>query len=876
MFHRNAKKHRSQLASESGRRKSMNEPTSRKNTVDQDKANLDPGTGGLFQGRFDPSRSLLPRYDPSDGVMRCPYCNWEVENGFCNQCGLRFDVADSSDLGLDPDNLRDFTDVEHRSWGGRDDLSDVVSNSEDNSTQSSESSNFPGSRVFTRGIPSWGTSDGQVRAAAAIPSVNSRHRHRPRGGSSITPSEAMDTVEEAEDGDDGSSLEDFIVNDDSDDPPNLSSSISRLDSNSSELDSSERDVSAEPPARMIQLREETSSDDDDDGRVVRGPGDRRRRLQQRNPSRTLHPEPASGRTGNGGLSHRPRDVGRSRRSELTASSTAARENSRLADGTVQSNASTQARGTPAAARSVATSDRRSDRGIYHAGLDGIDESSSSHGYARFYEAPSEFGNPAGYLGTSSDGTRSRAGASLAVERQIATTSSLNAPRRRSDRRGKRGAHAISSISKQQDGDWEDEEADSDGTEKAGPTESGSILSEETTPSVANERMQNVLSYLDAQPEDVRTKASRGKEGERRRTGYDRKISMVFAENLGLSSTADRTGELLSGESKLGGASRAQVSQTIQPSAMPESPPRPSAPLPDSAKNRNRMTLNSLAADALSSEENRRHPTGSVERGTIQPADDALPNAVRSNAGQDNDSRRHRARGPATISSNTSSNVCSRVDGVSTSFSTSTKLSSMGTIEKEAPGRMASAPINPAVRSGANHPSAAASKAYSNQPRPYTKEMVGSRDSSVPVGDHSVTQTQVSQRQSGSGSGPGLGPASSTLSSNNPYHRLQQARRQASRPVLRSKRSKTSLRPRSPQRSSHGTARSDNPQPTSPGPTSRSNATVTVTTAAGQTGSHRSKSEKTGGGARSPSRSGHASGGSGAGGRRQSSGARQTA
>lgn len=56
--------------------------------VAKDKANTDPRTGGLFKGTFKRGHlRLLPIHDPGDGVDRCPNCHWEVEDGYCNQCG---------------------------------------------------------------------------------------------------------------------------------------------------------------------------------------------------------------------------------------------------------------------------------------------------------------------------------------------------------------------------------------------------------------------------------------------------------------------------------------------------------------------------------------------------------------------------------------------------------------------------------------------------------------------------------------------------------------------------------------------------------------------------------------------------------------------
>ena len=72
--------------------------------VAKDRGNTDPRTGGLFKGSFKRGRrfTLRPIHDPGDGVYRCPTCNWELEDSFCNQCGEDFDPSfsdyDDSDL----------------------------------------------------------------------------------------------------------------------------------------------------------------------------------------------------------------------------------------------------------------------------------------------------------------------------------------------------------------------------------------------------------------------------------------------------------------------------------------------------------------------------------------------------------------------------------------------------------------------------------------------------------------------------------------------------------------------------------------------------------------------------------------------------------
>ncbi|KAI4171308.1 MAG: hypothetical protein LQ343_004385 [Gyalolechia ehrenbergii] len=55
--------------------------------VERDRANQSPD-GGLFNGRFKPLlRQRAPIRDAADGVIRCPTCAWELEDGMCNSCG---------------------------------------------------------------------------------------------------------------------------------------------------------------------------------------------------------------------------------------------------------------------------------------------------------------------------------------------------------------------------------------------------------------------------------------------------------------------------------------------------------------------------------------------------------------------------------------------------------------------------------------------------------------------------------------------------------------------------------------------------------------------------------------------------------------------
>ena len=81
--------------------------------VAKDRGDLDPSEGGLFKGRFGRARRpiLLPIRDPGDGVDRCPQCHWELEEDFCNQCGIAVDGEDHGGWS-DYDDESGFTDDE--------------------------------------------------------------------------------------------------------------------------------------------------------------------------------------------------------------------------------------------------------------------------------------------------------------------------------------------------------------------------------------------------------------------------------------------------------------------------------------------------------------------------------------------------------------------------------------------------------------------------------------------------------------------------------------------------------------------------------------------------------------------------------------------
>ncbi|PNS20525.1 hypothetical protein CAC42_5975 [Sphaceloma murrayae] len=90
--------------------------------VAADRNNQDPRHGGLFKGKFNRRGVLRPLVDPSDGVARCPRCNWEIEDDTCEHCGIHFDsegyesASDDYDSYMEDELDGDLDAVDHLPW----------------------------------------------------------------------------------------------------------------------------------------------------------------------------------------------------------------------------------------------------------------------------------------------------------------------------------------------------------------------------------------------------------------------------------------------------------------------------------------------------------------------------------------------------------------------------------------------------------------------------------------------------------------------------------------------------------------------------------------------------------------------------------------
>lgn len=79
--------------------------------LEKDKSNVDPRTGGLFQGFFKPKlHPGGPIYDAEDGVARCPNCAWELEEDSCLNCGYHVEDGTVSSVSDYSDDFSDMTD----------------------------------------------------------------------------------------------------------------------------------------------------------------------------------------------------------------------------------------------------------------------------------------------------------------------------------------------------------------------------------------------------------------------------------------------------------------------------------------------------------------------------------------------------------------------------------------------------------------------------------------------------------------------------------------------------------------------------------------------------------------------------------------------
>lgn len=197
--------------------------------VETDKAHTD----GLFKGCFETRPRVKCIVDPSDGVTRCPDCNWEIEDDACPQCGLEFDAdgyailedqllggnAEFSDIGSDAlgsDAIAELYDMElDHSLASEDDEDD-----EDDDDDSLDGYGIHGHHLFHHG-PDMGSAFPSYHSGITGPMPPRRHIRYAEEGEELSSDDEDDELDEDmqqfleddEDDEDIGSLQDFVVDD---------------------------------------------------------------------------------------------------------------------------------------------------------------------------------------------------------------------------------------------------------------------------------------------------------------------------------------------------------------------------------------------------------------------------------------------------------------------------------------------------------------------------------------------------------------------------------------------------------------------------------------------------------------------------------------
>jgi hypothetical protein len=282
-------------------------------TVQQDKDNKDPHTGGLFKGCFRPQPprgpSLQVVRDQEDGVERCPVCTWELEDGECVQCGLFFD--DNGELTWTDSftGFSDMDDMSERDLSGED--LDAEMDMEDADFDAygppqnwpefyPEEGSFVMQRFLDHGIPPQ-AAYGRHGRPMSHSEAGSRRSYTQSIVSDMYTDE-MDTVEEEdEDGmDEDSSMNDFLDDDEGGSSTSASASSTpgqtpQPSTARARLQGRARRVVESEASSTISSVVEEEEDDEDEGPIRRGQRNRAhtRILQRANGSSEPSAPPSS-------------------------------------------------------------------------------------------------------------------------------------------------------------------------------------------------------------------------------------------------------------------------------------------------------------------------------------------------------------------------------------------------------------------------------------------------------------------------------------------------------------------------------------------------------------------------------------------------------
>lgn len=255
--------------------------------VSKDKANTDRKTGGLFKGCFTRGKGphLLPIHDPGDGVDRCPACHWELEDGFCNQCGEH--VGEQDHLGFsDYDDESDTSDDEVDHELDMDDAAEVWgADMEDN----------------------FGLDGGHIEDVPYPPQGNRYQAQHTHGGARRTVIDldsASESDEEEDEDEEDPTMRDFIAEDDHESDNSESDESNETDV--PQVTTSRRITHRRPPHIIISDDEAEvaapssaagatagSDEESEEGPIVPGNPRRKRTVRRQRLARTLESEPSS-------------------------------------------------------------------------------------------------------------------------------------------------------------------------------------------------------------------------------------------------------------------------------------------------------------------------------------------------------------------------------------------------------------------------------------------------------------------------------------------------------------------------------------------------------------------------------------------------------
>jgi hypothetical protein len=283
--------------------------------VQRDKASIDVHTGGLFRGYFKikqrrHAQLAVPIRDPIDGVTRCPYCHWEIEDDGCPHCGLPFDENGTGSWDDSP-VFHGYTTSEEPSENGAasvpgylhmdpdyddNDGFDEMAPDYDEETGAFNlgtdqymqvEPHFTMQRYISSSNNGSSTAgSGSSLRGAFHSAAGSRRRSYSASHTSDYADTEMGTLEEEdeEDEEDSSSMRDYDDEDDSSSMRDFIGDDTEDGSQSSSSAAGERESVPPPRSRLSSVHDDVDDDDDEDAGPVAPPSRRRRRADSNTPT----------------------------------------------------------------------------------------------------------------------------------------------------------------------------------------------------------------------------------------------------------------------------------------------------------------------------------------------------------------------------------------------------------------------------------------------------------------------------------------------------------------------------------------------------------------------------------------------------------------